>query len=562
MTPHATPATVPSVPSQTGLSETVTRVPIDIRRFPWIKRLSADYACDYARVAEFFAGDPRDPAAWRDAIARAQRYPRQRDAIADIVAAQQRARTAPPEAVAAGLLLRDPRAVAVVTGQQAGLFGGPLYTLHKALTALRLAERTAAEHQVPTVAIFWIDAEDHDWNEVKACTVLDGSLSPVRIALNDPPGAGDGPVAAVQLDDSVTSALDLLAATLPPSEFTPSLFEGLRKAYAPGVGMAVAFARWLESLLGPRGLVVFDASDRAAKPLASGVFAREIEYIGETSHLAAATGSALTALGYHAQVTPHEGHAALFQIDGTRVGVRVEDGLLKLGDTNATKESILELVRTDPGTFSPNVLLRPVVQDTLFPTVCYVGGPSEIAYLGQLRNVYAAFGVPMPLLEQRVSATILDSNAMRFLQRHELSLDALKAQDEAALNQLLKAQIPPAVDACLEDAARAIAERLESLAEAVAELDPTLEGATRSALGRMQDDLKKLQGKIIQAAKRKDETLRRQFVHAQAQAFPGGQPQEREIGLVYFVNKYGSVLVDRLNEELPLDHGSHWVVTI
>ena len=550
------------MPSQTGLSETLTRFPIDIRRLPWIKQLSADYACDFERVAGFFAGDPRDPAAWRDTIARVQRHPRQRDAIADIVSAQQRARTAPPEAVAAGGLLRDPRTVAIVTGQQAGLFGGPLFTLLKALTAINLAERTAAEYQVPAVAVFWIDSEDHDWNEVKACTVLDASLGPVRIALDDPPGAGEGPVAAVQLDSSITAAIDRLAAALPPTEFTPTLLESLRKAYAPGVGMAVAFGRWLESLLGSRGLVVFDASDPAAKPLASAVFAREIEQIGETSRLATETGVQLTRLGYHAQVTPHEGHAALFQLDGTRVGIKVEDGRLLLGDANATKDAILERVRTDPGAFSPNVLLRPVVQDTLFPTVCYVSGPSEIAYLGQLRNVYAAFGVPMPLFHQRASATILDSNAMRFLQRHELPLEALKAQDEAALNQLLKAQIPPAVDACLEDAARAITERLESLAEAVAELDQTLEGATRSALGRMQDDLKKLQGKIIQAAKRKDDTLRRQFVHAQAQSFPAGQPQEREIGLVYFVNKYGSVLIDRLSEELPLDHGSHWVVTI
>ena len=550
------------MPSQTGLSETVTRIPIDIRRFPWIKRFSADYACDFARLAGFFAGDPRDPAAWRDAIARVQRHPRQRDAIADIVSAQQRARTAPPEAVAAGGLLRDPRTIAIVTGQQAGLFGGPLFTLLKALTAIRLAERTAAEYHVPTVAVFWIDSEDHDWNEVKASTVLDASLGPVRIALDDPPGAGDGPVASVQLDGSVTAALDLLAATLPPTEFTPNLLEELRKAYAPGVGMAVAFGRWLESLLGSRGLVVFDASDPAAKPLASAVFAREIEQVGETSRLAAETGAQLTGLGYHAQVTPHEGHAALFQLDNTRVGIKVENGRLMLGDMSATKDTILERVRTDPGAFSPNVLLRPIVQDTLFPTVCYVSGPSEIAYLGQLRNIYAAFGVPMPLFHQRASATILDSNAMRFLQRHELSLEALKPQDEAALNQLLKAQIPPAVDACLEDAARTIAERLDSLAEAVTELDQTLEGATRSVLGRMQDDLKKLQGKIIQAAKRKDDTLRRQFVHAQAQAFPGGQPQEREIGLVYFVNKYGSVLIDRLSEELPLDHGSHWVMTI
>jgi bacillithiol biosynthesis cysteine-adding enzyme BshC len=547
---------------QTGLSETVTRVPIDIRRFPWIKRLATDYACDYAKVAGFFAGNPHDPAAWTDVIARTQRHSRQRDAIADILAGQQSRRSAPPEAVAAAQLLRDPRTVAVVTGQQAGLFGGPMYTLLKALTAIKLAERTAAEHQVPTVAIFWIDAEDHDWNEVKACNVLDASLTPTRIAIEDPPGAGDRPVGQIALDDSCVAALDRLATTLPPTEHTPALLEGLRKAYAPGLTMSEAFGRWLETLLGRRGLVVFDSSDKAAKPLVSAVFAREIEQIGETSRLAGEAGQALTDLGYHTQVAPHEGQAAIFRVDGGRSSIRADNGGLAIGDVHATREAVLQEVRTNTGAFSPNVLLRPLVQDTLFPTICYVGGPSETAYLAQLRHVYAAFGVPMPLVQQRASATIFDSNAMRFLQRHALPLEALRAQDEAALNELLKAQIPPAVDASLEEAARAVTECMDCVAEEVAQLDQTLEAAARSTLGRMQDDLKKLHGKIIQAAKRKDETLRRQFVHAQAQAFPNGHPQEREIGLVYFVNKYGSVLVDRLSEELPLDQGSHWVVTI
>jgi bacillithiol biosynthesis cysteine-adding enzyme BshC len=552
------------VPSHTGLSDTLTlpRLPIDIRRFPWIKRLAADYACDYVRLAEFFAGDPQDPDAWRDAIARTQAYPRQRDAIADIVSAQQHARQAPPEAVAAGRRLRDPRTVAIVTGQQAGLFGGPLFTLLKALTALRLAERTTAEHHVPTVAVFWIDAEDHDWNEVRSCHVLDAALDPVQIGLADPEGTGGGPVARVQLDASATAALDLLAATLPPTEFTPELLEGLRQAYRPGVGMAVAFGRWLESLLGSRGLVVYDASDRAAKPLVSAVFARELEHIGDTSRLAAEAGSALTALGYHAQVTPQEGHAALFHIRGSRAGIRVENGQVMIGDTGTTKDALLHMARTDPGAFSPNVLLRPLVQDTLFPTACYVGGPSEIAYLAQLRHVYAAFDVPMPLLHPRASVTILDSNAMRFLQRYELSLEALQPQDDGTLNGLLKAQMPPAVDESLDAASRTIDESMERLAEAVTPLDQTLEAATHSALGRMRDDLKKLHGKIIQAAKRKDDTLRRQFMHARAQAFPGGYPQEREVGLVYFVNKYGSVFIDRLSAALPLDQGSHWVVMI
>jgi len=546
---------------QTALAGTTTRFPVEIRRFPWIKRLAADYAFEYERVADFFAGDPADPSAWRDAIARAQRHPRRRDAIADVVLAQQRTRGAPPDALAAAARLRDPRTVAIVTGQQAGLFGGPLFTLLKALTAIRLAKRTAAEYRVPTVAVFWIDAEDHDWDEVKACGVLDAELSLVRVALGNPPAAGKGPVARVRLDDSVNAASATLTSTLPATEFTPALLEALRRAYKPGTGMAEAFGQWLESLLGPRGLVVFDSSDPAAKPLVAALFAREIEHAGETSRLAATAGAELTARGYHAQVTPQEGHAAL-HLDGTRASIRVDGGRLLLGDSAATKGTLLQRVRTNPAEFSPNVLLRPVVQDTLFPTACYVAGPNEIGYLAQLRGIYGAFGVPMPLIQERASATIVDSNAMRFLARHELSLESLRPQDEGALNQLLKAQLPLMVDTSLEEAARAIAERMVDVAKAVSELDATLEAATRSTLGRMQDDLKKLQGKIIQAVKRKDDTLRRQFKHAQAQAFPGGDPQEREVGFVYFLNKYGNGLVDRLSEELPLDQGRHWVMTI
>ena len=547
---------------QTGLSSTATRFPIDIRRFPWIKRLAGDYAFEYARVADFFAGDPADESAWRDAITRAQRHPRQRDAIADLVLAQQRTRAAPPNALAAAARLRDPETVAIVTGQQAGLFGGPLFTLLKALTALRLAERTAAEHGVPAVAVFWIDAEDHDWDEVKACGVLDTAFNLVRVTLDDPPAAGEVPVAGVRLNDSVNAAATMLASALPATEFSPALLDAVRLAYTPGAGMTEAFGVWLESLLGPRGLVVFDASDPSAKPLVSALFTREIEHAGETSRLATAAGADLTARGYHAQVTPQEGHAALFHLDGGRASIRVEDGRLLVGQSAGTKKAILERVRTHAAEFSPSVLLRPVVQDALFPTCCFVAGPNELGYLAQLRDIYRAFGVPMPLIQQRASATILDTNAMRFLTRHELSLESLRAQDEGELNRLLKARVPPEVDASIEEAARALAPRMDALATAVSKLDATLEAAARSTLGRMQDDLKKLQGKIIQAVKRKDETLRRQFARAQAQAFPGGHPQEREVGFVYFLNRYGNGLVDHLCEEMPLDQGRHWVMTI
>jgi bacillithiol biosynthesis cysteine-adding enzyme BshC len=548
--------------SQPGVSTASAPAAVDIRRFPWINRLATDYAFDFGLLADFYAGNPAAPAAWRDAIARTQQFQRQRDAVADLLTAQQQLRGAPPLALSASARLRDPRTVAVVTGQQAGLFGGPLFTLLKAITAIRLADRVSQEHRIPAVAIFWIDSDDHDWDEVKSCGLLDDELNLLQVAVSDPPGANERPVGRMTLDDSVRVAVENLESMLPRTEFTPELLNQLRHAYRPGVGMSDAFGRWIEAVLGPRGLVVFDAADPAAKPIVAPLFKAEIEHAGRTSELAAKAGASLSARGYRAQVTPHEGQPALFHLDGGREPIRRHEGHFTIAAERLSRDALLDLVARAPQHFSPNVLLRPLVQDTLFPTVCYVAGPSELVYLGQLREVYASFGVPMPLIQQRATATILDSNAMRFLSRHDLPFENLRPQDEAALNQLLEAQLPASVEASLEDATRVIVERMEALAGAVPQIDATLEGATRSTLGRMQDDLKKLHNKIIQAAKRKDETLRRQFRHAQAQAFPGGHPQERTIGFVYFLNKYGPTLVDRLGDELPVEMGTHWVMSV
>jgi bacillithiol biosynthesis cysteine-adding enzyme BshC len=549
----------PFISSQDGPS---VRIPVDVRRFPWIRRLAADYAYDFRSVAPFFSGDPADRSAWAAAIARTQAHERRREEIAAVIARQQERRGAPADARAAGMLLAERSTVAIVTGQQAGLFGGPLFTLFKALTAIKLAEQVSRDHNVPAVAVFWIDAEDHDWEEVRSCTVFDEMLTPRSVALPARPGAEPSPVATIALDQSILQALDEIDGLLPPTEFRGALMEGLRRAYAPGIGMADAFGRWMEEVLGRRGLVVYDSSDPASKPLVSQVFARELANPGQTVKLAALAGSDLTARGYHAQVHAQDDSLALFHLDGGRRAIRQQDGRFVVGDQQYAAPALVEQATSQPAGFSPNVLLRPIVQDTLFPTICYVAGPNELAYLGQLRGVYEHFGVPMPLFYPRATATILDSAALRFLTKYKLPLEALQAQDEAALNELLKTQIPPVVEESFAEAERAIDAQMARLVAAMPALDPTLEGAARSTLERMQRDLQTLHGKMIQAAKRRDETLRRQFIHARALAFPGGHAQERTIGFLSFLNQYGPALVDRLDEELPLDLGRHWIVTI
>lgn len=527
-----------------------------------MRRLAADYAYDFQAVAPFFAGDPTDRTAWARAIDRAHQPERGRADIAAIVAAQQRRRDAPLAALEAGRRLAHPRAVAILTGQQAGLFGGPLFTLLKAITALKLAERVSRDHDVPAAAVFWIEAEDHDWNEVRACTVFDDQLATRQISLPPRPAADAAPVATVVLDRAVEDALDELERVLPSTEFRAPLVAQLRSAYRPGTGMADAFGRWIEQVLGHRGLVVYDASDAASKPLVSGVFAHELATAGQTVKLAALAGSDLVSRGYHAQVHAPDDSLALFHLEDGRHPLRQREGRFIVGDHSYDAAVLLRQASEQPSQFSPNVLLRPVVQDTLFPTVCYVAGPNELAYLAQLRGVYDHFRVPMPLMYPRATATLADAAMVRFLTKHGLPLEALQPQDEAALNELLRAAIPGAVEEAFHETAAALDAQMARVAQATAIVDPTLEGAAKSTLERMQRDLETLRAKTIQAAKRRDETLRRQFMRTRALAFPGGHAQERAIGFVSFLNQYGPALVDRLTEELPLDLGRHWIVTI
>ena len=535
---------------------------VDVRRFPWIRPLAGEYAYNFKRVEALYAGDPADPQAWRDAVARAQQHQRNRSALVSLLTAQQEERGAPPAARAAVARLLDPSTVAIVTGQQAGAFGGPLYTLLKAITALQLVRRTERELKVPVQAVFWVDAEDHDWEEVRNCTVLDAEFQPRTVTLAEPDGAGELPVARLKLDERVEQTIAELTRVLPQTEFTSDLLDSLRSAWRPGTGVARAFSIWLERLLGPHGLIVFESADPAAKPLVSSLFVRELSDPGRTAALAAEAGQTLAAIGHAPQVVSQADSVSVFSLDGGRRPIRRQGDQLVIGEDAYASDALVHAAKTRPEAFSPNVLLRPVVQDTLFPTICYVAGPSELAYLGQLRGVYAQFGVPMPLLFPRTTATLLDSAATRFLAKHNVPFEDLRAPDDSALNRLLEAQLPPQVEESLREAAARTHDAMMRVVDALPSLDPTLEGAARTTLGKMEHELRALHNKVIHAAKKRDDTLRRQFSRARALAFPDGHPQERTLCIVFFLNKFGPGLVDLLLEELPIDLGQHWLVAL
>jgi bacillithiol biosynthesis cysteine-adding enzyme BshC len=329
--------------------------------------------------------------------------------------------------------------------------------------------------------------------------------------------------------------------------------------------MAGAFARWLDDLLGAQGLVVFDGADPSAKRLATDIFARELAEPERSMGLVAAACDRLRALGHQPQVEPAADGTTLFYLDEAgRHPIKRRGHMLAIGGRECTPVQLVSEATSHPERFSPNVLLRSVVQDQLFPTICYVGGPAEIAYQAELGGIYQALGVERPLLYPRASATVIDSATARFLDRFleqpNVTFAGLQTQNELLLNQILASQIPAELERGFAAAAQEIGARIDAIRAALPAVDPTLTGAADTTRDRLIDSLKQLHGKTVQAAKRKDETLRRQFLRTQALVFPGGHPQERDLSLPFFVNRYGTGLVDRLVDGLPHEPARHYLL--
>lgn len=540
---------------------------IDYRRLPWTSRLVRDYCHEFDRLDPFFVGSPSDPAVWEEAIRTRQARPTAHAEIGAVVSAQLTSRWAPSAAIASAEKLANPETVAIVAGQQPGLFGGPLFALLKAITAVRLARTVSAEHNVTAVPVFWVHGEDHDLDEISSCSVLTSDLE-LRTVTVSHESVSPQPASKIRLPDTITNVTSDLREVLPDTEFTSALFEELTAVYRPGVGIVEAFSRWMDSLLGPHGLIVFDGSDANAKPMVKALLDRELDMPGETSRLAKTAGENLTTLGYHAQVTPDVDAVALFYLGDGRQRIRLQaidptaGAAFNIGTKVLPSAQLRSELSERPEAFSPNVLLRPVVQDAMFPTVVTVAGPSELAYLGQLRDVYRHFGVPMPIIYPRVSGTLVDQATLKFLDRYRVDFETLQAQDDKVLNRLLAALLPDAIERTIGDTERAIGERLAAVTAEVSAVDPTLTGVVQTTRSRMDRDMKNLRNKIVKAAKRRDETIRRQYHRARSQAFPNGDPQERAVGLIYFLNRHGPHLVDHLLDNMALDIGQHGLLAI
>ena len=512
--------------------------------------LFRDYLAGAAPIREFYPDQARwDLAAVARSADRALQYPRQRARLAEVLAAQQRSRGA--EAAAANAArLAEADAVAVVTGQQPILFGGPLFVLYKALAAERVAAALERERGRSVVPVFWVAADDHDFAEIRSTSTLDASaaLRTFRYSPADEPVAA--PASRIVLDPTIAGLIEELAAALPDSGFRDDFLRLLRSCYVAGSTLAEAFSRLVSGLL--PGLVVLDPSDAGFKALLVPVLERELVEASPTSRLAADVGERLLGSGYHQQVPVREGFFNLFMLDaGQRRALGLRDGQVEIRGTNRTRSlaDAQRMLSAEPALFSPGALLRPLAQDHALPTAAYVGGPAEIAYHAQIGPSYAHFGIPRPTLAPRPSATLVEPGQARALEAEDVDLAALQADPEILLARWAR-EANPGLEEAFGRVRDALVREMQPVERALSELDPTLVAAADGARGRALHQLDTLHEKALRALKRRDQTRADRLRRTRDALFPGGGWQERELGLVGPLARYGPGLIEQLRAQV------------
>jgi bacillithiol synthase len=539
---------------------------IPFTQLPEQSKLYTDYVYDFEKVRKYYNVNFANDEELRNHFAKvaANMNPR-RAKLVDLLRSQNARLNNSPDYEHALELLSQENAVCVVTGQQVGLFCGPLYTLFKTISAIKLsAELKERFPEFEFVPVFWLEGDDHDLEESNHVHLLNASSDVVRVEAIFTNGEIDNlkPLSEIKFDASVEQVFQQIDALLPVTDFKPRLMQMLTSSYREGASYTTAFAGTLTKILGKNMILLLDPYDTEAKRMLKPVFEREFQSYPRTSEEVIKQSAELEE-EYHVQVKPRV--INLFYLDdGNRRGLEPIGSGFSLRGTKRKlmPEQIRTTIESRPEFFSPNVVLRPVCQDYLLPTAAYVAGPGEIAYFAQLKGVYQHFGVEMPPLFPRASATILEHRVAKLLEKYGLTVPDAFGDYETVMKKALAAANPENIPGEFEKVTAEVKEVIDRLDPLITRVDPTLQGSVESTVSRMLHHLQHLEEKTTAAYRRKNEQVLQQTKKFQQAIFPNRDLQERVLNFTYFYNKYGEEFMETLFRELPSYAKSHNVVTI
>ena len=462
-------------------------------------------------------------------------------------------------------LLKDKKTLAVVTGQQLGITGGPLYTFYKIITAIKLSNYLSERYdEYNFVPIFWLEGDDHDFNEVRSISIIDENNELSKINYDD--GIDDeedrGSVGQITINDSINNFFESLSKKLRETEFKGDILNKLKEFYSPGKTFKGAFKELIFWLFDEYGLIIFDPQDPKFKVLLKPVFKKEVKDFRLHTEKLVSVSAELEEL-YHAQVKVHPVNLFYSYDEGRFLIEPVENEFrLKRKRKKFTFEEIIDTIENSPENFSPNVLLRPICQDYILPTAFYVAGPSEIAYFAQVTPLYQIFEIESPVIYPRASATILEKNISSVLKKYELEVHDIFTEPEKLRTKIIRSVSEVTLDEMFKDTSDKIEAALDQLKEKLFEFDKTISDASTKYKQKIFNDLDVLKVKAMDAQKKKHEVTLRQIDKAVNSLYPNSNLQERELNFIYFAHKYGLEILKQIFNELEINRFKHQVINL
>jgi bacillithiol biosynthesis cysteine-adding enzyme BshC len=513
---------------------------------PGTTRLFADISYHPDRTARFYHHPLRDLEAFRAAARAIDLSPERRAALVEALRLQNPASRAVDR-------LAQPGTLAVAAGQQVGLFSGPAYTVYKALHAARLAEWLTAQG-LPAVPVFWLATEDHDFAEVDHAWVFNAENQPLKLAMRRQ--ATVQPVGDVELAAPPVEELRAALAGLPFADETVALAE---QSYVSGHTMGQAFGDLLRRLLARFDIPHVDPMLPAFRALAAPVLRAAVEQAPELTVAVLERDRELVDAGYHAQVHVEPQTAFFFLLEnGKRLGLRRHNGDYQLNGRRFTSQELAARATE----LSPNALLRPVVQDSILPTVASILGPAEAAYIAQSEVLYSWILGRMPVAVPRAGFTILDSLSQKRIERYGLSLADFFHGKDALRERVAAALIPPDLTMRLHDTLVDVDAAVERLRARLLQFDPTLEKALAISARKIRYQAAKIQAKTGREVMRRDQRAGRDADSLAGLIYPERHLQERLYSILPFVAKHGPDLIDRLYEAIQIDCADHRLLVI
>ena len=534
---------------------------------PLQSRLFIDYQREPLSLTNFYPNAVTSPAGIASFIPTVlTNYPTDRGELCDALVETNENAGAGEKTFANIELLRNADTVAVVTGQQAGLFTGPIYTIYKALSAIKMAE-LLNERGIKAVPVFWAATEDHDFDEVSSASFIDVSGG-LFVTTYSPEAYSMGtPVGSVKIDEGIDATIDALFAAVPHTEFTDELRISLAGSWSDSTFFGDAFLRTLSSILGKFGMVFLDPMNKRLRKLAAPVYAEAVRRSDAIGAGLMARGDELEKRGFHTQVHVETDYFPLFMTDenGRRVALRKagEEVFRVKGERREfSRGELAELAENEPSRFSPGVMLRPVVQDYLLPTACYFGGGAEIAYFAQNSEVYRVLGRPVTPIFHRQSFTVIEARHRRFLEKFDLDFSGLFDGLEANLLRLANGAIASDTVRLFAETEEKINTALNGLDQSVSRVDSTLADNLAKRRRKIIYHIAAISKKTLLAKARKDETVNRQIDSVFASLLPNGHLQERSINVFSYLNKFGPNFIDWIYDAIDLADKGHGIVNL